>query len=477
MGYYYPQAAVTLRILWEDFNFKSDAALQQVYKLPVLAKQIEVTVNDYNQADTFSLEIDYKSFPFDPRTIRSCGVTIHLENTGEIFKDSNALDILTPTADNTIFQGFADEESISFDDTKRTVKLEGRDLTCLFIDQKYSKGTLPLSERIDKVLRALIDDLKATQPMDLEVRGLEISELPILASFEQSDGDHQLNGRKNIDRDQSYWEVMQDVVARSGLIIFVEIDKVVLTKPRALYSPSSAKVFVYGRNIRNLTMKRKIGRKKNFNVIVRSLDEKNKTVIEAKMPKDGTAEWSKATGIPLGEVKIPELGPKGEQIPQEQWKPAPYISFRVPNIKDRDQLIKTAQEIYEEIGRQQIEGSFETSEMETNTLNANEVFKLIKLRNGTPIQIAINQGDLHGIHDIIVRDRNKQVDEKATIASRAAYLRRRGYDSSVAAALASSMDKFANVFYTKGVKFSLDNDQGFKCTVEFLNFIDTKFSK
>lgn len=469
MGVYYPQAAMTLNVLWEDFNLKSDAALQKTYSMPILAKNVSVEINDYTTADTFECEIDYKHFPFDPRMIRACGVTIHMENTLSVFDGNNTLRAIKPTIANTIFQGFADEESISFDDDNRTVKLSGRDFTALLIDRQYSKGPLDVARPLNVVLQGLLDDLKETQPLKLDIRPAEL-EMPTLAAYYNDN--HQLSGKKNIDRDENYWDVIQDLVARAGLISFIELDKLVLTKPRALYGQAAnkSKVFVYGRNLSNLEIKRKIGRKKNFNVIVRSLA--GKEVIEAKIPAEATQEWSDATGMSIGEVKIPEIGPKGEAVPPEKWKAAPYLSFRVPNCNSKDQLIKYAQEIYEEIGRQQLEGSFETKDMETWTiadaeakkvsLSHAEAFNILKLRNGTPIQVRIDQGDLKGISNM------------ASVASRQHYLELRGYESSIARIFAQSMGRFPDVFYTKSVRFTLDNDNGFSCQVEFLNFIDTK---
>jgi hypothetical protein len=477
MGYYYPQAAVTMNILWEDGKVKSDAAAQKPYPLRVLAKSVTVTINDYSTADTFECEIDYQNFPFDPRAIRAVGVTIHMSDVGELFRSTNELHQLNLDTANTVFVGFADDSSISFDDTKRTVKLEGRDYTALFIDRPYLEGTIALTNRLDVLLQKILDDLQenANKKIELDLRGINAESLPVLSTFDQS---HQLSGKKTVDRHENYWEVIQDLAARSGLIAFIELDQLVLTQPRSLYSATGAKVFVYGRNIKNLTYKRKIGRKKNFNVIVRSVVEKE--VLEAKVPAEATAEWSKTTGIAIGEVKLPEIGPNGEPVDKAKWRAAPYMSFRVPNCKDKSHLITIAEGIYEEVSRQQIEGSFETKEMTTSLLksggtdkngkailvdsyrNDPNAFNILKLRNGTPIQITVDQGDLKGIAS------------ESDVNKRTQYLLRRGYPQAVANIFAKTLSQFINVYYTKQVRFSIDNESGFKAQIDFLNFIDTK---
>lgn len=468
MGIYYPQCSVVLRIRWEDFGEKSDV-LTKVYDLPILARRVNVNINDYTQADTFDIEIDYREFPFDPRCIRAVGVTIAMENVKEVFQGDNSLRAIAPRSGddgNIIFQGFADEESISFDDSKRTVKLEGRDFTALLIDRKYPNGTVNLEQTVDVVIGNILAELEETREIKLDNR--IVGALPILSSF-WADKDA-LSGKKNVKKDESYWDVIQDIVTRAGLIAYIELDKLVLSKPRVLYDRAKAISFVYGANLSSLEFKRKIGRKKNFNLIVRSLSIETKEVIEAKIPKEATDEWSKATGINNAEVNLKVLKPDGTPVEEKDEKPAPYLSFRLPNIKSKDHLIKIGQEIYEEIGRQQIEGSFETKEMEIcyaedpDKPQNHTKFNVLKLRNGTAVSIEIDQGDLEGF------SRHKSP------AAREQHLILKGYEPAVAKALAETYGKFTTPLYIKAVTFSLDESQGFDCKVEFINFIETSKS-
>lgn len=464
MGVYYPQAAMSLRVRWEDFGDSQIQKLQSVYVLPILSKRVVVNINDYTQADTFDCEIDYKNFPFDPRCIRACGVTIHAQDMGMIFARDNGLNRIVPSKENTIFTGFADEESITFDDSRRTVRMEGRDFTSLLIDRKYIKGPVDLGQKVDVVLRAILDELKETQDIALDNRVTE--ELPVLASFWSDKSE--MSGKKNVKREETYWDVIQDIVGRAGLISYIELDKLVLTKPRALYSKAESKVFVYGHNIKNLEFKRKIGRRKGINIVVRSLNIETKEVLEAKIPAEATEEWSEQTGIPNIEVKVPEI--KSDGTPSDDLKPAPYISLRIPNVVNKDQLIEIGQQVYEEIGRQQIEGSFSTKEMEIcfkkldsegQETSAHEEFDILKLRNGTPIAIVIDQGDL------------KNISKMTSVDQRKRFLIERCYDPKVADVFAETIGKFSNIFYTKAAKFTLDSTNGFECEVEFVNFIET----
>lgn len=463
----------------EDFGDKASGISDQNYELSCLARSITVNINDYTKADTFSATIDYKSFPFDPRCIRSLAVTIAIQDMGRLFTETNSLNPIGLTSENAVFMGFADEESIKFDDTTRTVQIDGRDNTALLLDRKFLEGNISLDKPLDEVVRGMIQSLEETKNMTVDVRFP--GPLPVLASFFSDKGE--LSGKKNLKKGQSYWDVIQSIVQDAGLIAYVELDRLVISKPRVLYDRNEAKRFVYGKNLKNLDFKRKIGRKKGFNIVVRSLDIESKTVIEALIPKEATDAWSKETGIPNIEVVIPKVAPATPSTMAEKPKPqenqlsdadaeakgdpAPYIAFRVANVSSKQQLIEIAQGIYEEIGRQQIEGSFETREMKIKFKRLDgkeEIFDICKLRIGMPIVVEIDDDDLSAVRK--VRSQNELED----------YLVSKKYESRVARSLAQSIGRSNTPFYTKAFTFTMDAEQGFNCEVEFLNFIETKSS-
>jgi len=476
-GVFYPQCAVLLRVRWEDFGDTHQESLQKVYELPILARNVTVNINDYSHADTFELEVEYKHFPFDPRAIRACGVTVFMDNMGKLYDPDNSMRQVAPKRENAVFMGFADEESIHFDDTHRTVKLEGRDFTGLLVDRKYPHGTVNVEKPLDQVLMEILSGLPETKELVLDNRVVLLpgERLPVLSKF-WSERD-KLSGRVNVPANKTYWDVIQDVVGRAGLIAYMELDKLVLSQPRVLYDKGRPAVFVYGRNLKSLEFKRKVGRMKNFNVAVRSLNVASKEVLLAKIPEEASAEWSKRTGIPNKEMVVQTLKPDGTPVDvtkgsggngaQSQPEVAPYMSFRVPDVSSKAQLITIGERIYEEISRQQIEGSLETHDMEVpraaihdGRLHDVSRFDVLKLRVGAPIRIEIDQGDLQGISRIA--DRSERVR----------FLVARGYNAKVAAAFAESMGRYNPVFYTKAVTYRMDADQGFECKVEFLNFIE-----
>lgn len=465
---------MTLRVLWEDFNIKSKAELQQVYTLPILAQRLNVNINDYTQADTFDCEIDYKTFPFDPRLVRACGVTIHMEDRKRIFKDDNTLNLIEPTPENTIFQGFVDEETVQLSEDSRSVRFEGRDFTALLIDTPLIRKTpLDVSQPLDKVLQTLLSEVKSVQEIKIDNRTGQ--DLPILKSYYQGFGEP-LAGHKNLKDRDTYWEVIQDLVVKAGLIAFIELDKLVIATPRTVYNKAAAVRFIYGRNLNSLEFKRKLGRQKGFNVAVRSLNLSSKEVLISKIPIEASPDFVAKTGIPAKEITIPQVSPNGEK---GEDKPAPYITFRVADVASKAALTTIAENIFEEMSRQQLDGSLSTRDMCAYTDGGNGVnpaeFDLLKLRIGSPLRLSIDQGDMKGLEEINRKFEKPELNE-ADIAARTGeitkFLNARCYDPKVSKVIAETFGKTSPYFYTKSVHYTLEKDAGFSLKCDFVNFID-----
>lgn len=513
MAIYFPQALMSLRVILEDFQQSSDARAQQPYTWTVKCKRIRVSLNSYKEADTFEADIDYKNFPFDPRIIRACGVSIFLEDKEQLFdlEQGRRLDTIVPKKENIVFQGFVDTDRIQLSDDSRMVRLEGRDFTSLLIDREYFGDTIDTAQPLDKIIRQLLDELPQTKikpeepgsgllvdPQVYDDKGNKET-LPTLAEINGSRD--ALAAQKNTRRKRSYWDHIQELVENSGLIAYIAIDRLVITKPRNLYNRNNAKVFIYGRNVKSLEFSRKLGRQKGFNVRVVSLNVEKKDVLEAKIPEEATEEWCKSIGIKREPIQIPTLrahGPsaaqsastgntEGKSVPlnnttgaQTETTPeiAPYFTFRIKDVADKDHLVKIGEKIFEELGRQQIEGKLTTHEMLISTKVKGSPFPVTQFRVGTPIEVTIDQGDVAGVQAIvhggkIVNDPKEQQNTLETKQSRiAAFLKRRGYNEKIADAFAISLTKFDTPFFTKSVEFSLDQDSGFTLDLDFINFIE-----
>ena len=468
MAVYYPQGAVTLRVVLEDFGAKTKAKAQNVHTFTAVAKQLTVNLNSYREADTFSCTLDFKTFPFDPRAIRSAGITIHVEDRKSIFKTDNRLNLLNPKKESIIFLGFVDTDKITMSEDSRIVELEGRDFTSLLLDRPYFGPPVPLTAPLDQVFQNLLNELDETRFNGTDNNGIQVvnqtgEDLPIMAKFGENKSAAK-SGKKNGRPNRSYWDTIQKITNESGLITFISLDKLIISKPRVLYSDQKPKMFVYGGNVSNLSFERKLGRMKGINIRVLSFNGGEKKTLEAKIPLEATEEWAKEIGIPLKEITVAQVDAEGKKIEPE--KAAPYLTFKVKNVKTTAELIKIGESVYEEFGRQQIEGKLTTKEMKICDTDHN-VFNSTLMRIGTPIEIDINQGDLKGLPDF-----QKAGTKQAKKASIKSFLKARCYDEKIADAFADALTNFDTPFYTQEVEFKLDQESGWSMDISFVNFIN-----
>ncbi len=476
MSYFYPQAICTLRVRWESLDSKTNDKLDKIAKITCLAKSVSVTLNDYTEADIFNCEFDYQNFPFDPRCIRSLGITIHMDDRTKVFKGSELYTIepldISPILEedktddkkksNIVFMGFADEESIDLDETDRVVRIEGRDYTGLLLDLPWTGKVLDTSKPIGPLISEILKQNESTANIELFSKysiDSSGSDLPVLKSFAPNLAS--MAGNKNSKKNKSTWDMIKNIVDAAALICYIEIDRLVITSPRNLYSGSKVYNFIYGKNIQSLSFSRKLGRQKGINILVRSINQKRANpVIKVEIPKEANSDWLKELNLPKNAAGNYEQVIKGlDKDGKPTEKAAPYLPFNIADIEKKENLILRGQNIWEEIGRQQIDGELKTKDMRYIGKD-DEEFNMLKIRNGTPVEIAIDQGDMKGL------------EGESSIPKKTQFLIERGYDRDVANAFATTFKKFGTKFYTKSVEFTINKDDGFSMSLEFLNFIE-----
>jgi prophage tail gpP-like protein len=451
----YPQAAVVLRVIWEDFK-TNKPELQDVYTMEVLPKRVSVSLNNYKEADTFEVELDYRIFPLDPRFVRSCQITIHIENMEKLVDSNGKAVRIKPRAPssgashNTVLMGFVDTSNIDFNDTTKTILMKGRDFTSLYADIPWGGKAVSLSKPVDKVIEDIISQLKTTGDIKVDNR-TGISPLPILANIAPDLGE--LAGTRGAKRKESVWDVVQEIAAKAALIAYIELDKLVLTIPQVLRDPNKAVNFIFGHNLKSLQFERKLGRSKGFNVRVRSIV--GKTVLVADIPKEAIS-----LDVAGKENTVKKQTSKGGKI-QDGEEAAPYYTFAVSGVASKDALIKIGENIYEEMSRQEIEGKFETHDMESFD-NYRNVIDLSKLRNGAAVAIDVSPQDM------------KAMRRLSASSERLKYLLQRGYTRQVASVIANNFGKFATPFYAKDINMEFSIENGWRLHVDFINRIETK---
>lgn len=465
---YYPQAAVTLGILWEDWDGKVNLQ-NDVYELICTPKALDVEINSYKEADTARVILDYKNFPFDPRSIRSLKITCHMADLGSLFDSSGRPNLISPVdvtqlsdqqrekfrqslEENTVFAGFADESTIDLNDDTREITIECRDQTSLLIDHKNTRSVKDLNRPFFEIIRDVLDTYESTKHIEIEARPAELVSLtPSLAKVSPDIND----SKKNVKPGETMWDYIVDLCNRVALVPFIELDKLVITEPRVLYKDSNRSLFTWGHNLKTLRFKRKMGRNKGINIEVRSMNYEEKKPISVKYPEDS----------PGGKAQTVPNIVDGENKP----KVAPYHVFLLPNIVDTSILLKQAENIWNEMARQEMAGSLSTREMlicmerKDNDTKVDHM-KITDIKMGTPLEIQVEPDDAKVLGTL----QGKGVDAMRK------YLVNRCYPTRVADALAQCfelMRKTVTPFYTTKARFSV-KPQGFQADIEFINFIE-----
>ena len=442
---------------------------------------VNVNINRYSEADTFDAVMRWEDFPFDPRLIKNALVTILIV---DLKKLGNLSDFkLKQAKDKALFIGFVDEYSVRLEQSTREIVLNGRDYTTLFLETKFDNANLDdvTGKRRRKIdlRRSLVDiitDLKSNVPgaeniSIVPAEGFVPPSNVAVASpgFSLLNGQTSTDGRNTyVQKHENYWDVIQNICESVGVICYIRRDTLVLTNSRILYHKESYATkkpipFLYGKNISTLSFKRNLGRKKRFNILLKSWNVKTNTPFKVSIPRDANDDWIRATNIKKGVQMIQTLDAQGNQI----TKDAPSFLLAYRN-KTREELILIGQAYFEEIVRQQIEGEFETREMVVNDDQGVEI-DLTQIAVGTPILLEIVQEDIQYI------SRKTHEGNTITDGKRKAYLIRRGYSAETASilidAVAKTSGKIRPLFYLRGANLSM-NSQGFTLRCDILNMIE-----
>ena len=483
MSVYYPQAALALKIIWDTFE-RDDSKAEVSDELFVIARDVTVDKTNWNEADTFTADLDYKTFPFDPRTIRTVQVRIYMEDTGALFnRDGGQREIIPDTleARNLVFAGFADTLDASFGENDRQVHLEGRDFTGLFIDV-HTPGLRNLIKphfNMVKVVETVVKASKTTEPMKIEVDPASTVAVNAPLSRAGFDLSNEI-AKKNFPKGSNNWETIQIFAAQAGVVVYVEGDTVKLREARNIYEEKRASLMVYGYNLSNVTFGKKLGRQKDFNVRVFATDVESKIQLSASIPKQARDPEFKRKFVtrPGKDNIILEVDTMGKKVTPPTK--APFLYFPVPNVKSLSALIRIGEGIFETIARQQLEGHLETSEM----LFVQRESELIR-GDGINFGEAIEQiGDQRipfkdigmgsYISILIADDDLKEISSLSDIGARRRYLLGKGYPDEIAEIFARKLTQLTNVFVIKSLRYAIREGEGFTMSMEFINIIDTK---
>lgn len=481
----------------------NDDPLTQVIS-GVIPNRASLALNGIRSASTLTLEIPFSALPIEPRMVRGVGVEFYLGTvTASEFQEGisggsratttkigpatvitgseplniipeNYTDAYGNPRSNLRFSGWVDEWEVAWGESQPMVRLQCRDNTAILIDTQAPAllaldPKIPLDQAFAKYLA------RFPQFAGLSVKYLPSSaqaptyqEVTAKAAFNPRFGAPQFmaNGQGSV------MDYFADVAGALGLVVRSDPSSatIIIQQPRSIYGDSFPtreddpfgrvtqsglnipyRLFVYGRNVLDLTMKRKYTVAGPTTIEVRSYDPVKKRNLVVRYP--------------YKEERL-ERGLPGQILPDEKIQ-----QFFQRGITDLKTLHRVAQGIYEQLGRNEIELNVKTRNLGSFGGSALDP-DLLDCQVGDTIQFEVTAdaqtGELNAINAVEVAQRQA--------GSAKTYVQSLGYSDQFAAAYAEVMRNalLMPYFRVKRIDFSWDIERGVDIAVTGINYIGVR---
>lgn len=475
----------------------------------ILPVSFRVERNGLRVADTATVVLDWRDAPFDPRVIRSVGVEIiygvipqddyAAGMRGQERQDGTTLSVVRRTditqpppegADR--FLGFADNWNVAFKggDTD-TITIECRDLTGLLLDTPVSTANpINLDLPIDQGVRELLDRYPAT-------RGLKVvygapgergsaptpgQAVPVASRPRRGRQGGAQRAREG-DSETNLWDMVTEICTVLGLVPLIVDDTLQLIQPRTFYAGrDTTRAMIYGRNISDLNMSRKLSSTKVPTVEIRCYDPDIGRTRWARYPVPGTAPRSGIFGEtdPPLPVRANDVPPSGN-VPDDK-----VLTYTLNGITNPATLAAAAESIFHQTGRQEMEGNFSTKDVwsweqyeDGNAVGLRprsvDAADLLRVRSGDPVEIVIAKFERGGAEP---GEEPFNAGELAAMtgSARENFLRGLGWSQEAAERFARVHDELAvqTVFRVGNIRIEFDGDSGFRLAVDFINFLEIR---
>ena len=469
----------------------------------IIPIRIEVEKNGFRTADTAKIVLDFKDIPFDPRVARAAGVELvygvvapedfeagvrgEQQATGQLRSVIQQRPTKEVVASSTRFTGWVDDWHVSYEEENTaTVELTCRDYTCLFLDTPLATGSsIDLSLPLTEGLRAFIDSYETTRGIPIRFGNplqpdvvYPLTNVPIpgqsLPNMLRSRRGTRARTTRKGDQKMKLWDYITDICVQVGVIPIIKDYTLWLSPPRNLYSGDQGapvRKMVWGRNLTSLEFTRKLGGVKVPTIEVRCYD-----------PSIGRTRWGRYP-VRRGEltsgvfgVTNPPLPLRANETGVSGARPSDKIeTYTIRPTQSGTSLGDVAQGLYEQIGRQEIEGNFETSDVSSWDL-VNDVplaiaqADLLRLESGDSVELLVKPQDTQ-----LPNATPATINNLAglSVQARANYLTGLGWKPEVARKMAVWQEGYAfqTTFRVHNSRISFDNDEGMKLKVDFINYI------
>lgn len=459
----------------------------------ILPRTVEIDRNGIREADKCSIEFDHRDAPFDPRIIRAVGVEVTLGVVsaedwadgmqGVIGPEGLPLSIVgrapatsdDPTDGTTRFLGVVDTWTVSLgSDGGDTVKLECRDMRALFIDQPMADGvSIDTGLPIDVGIFNLFNEFPSLAGTDVIYEG----PVPAPVPMESVPRVHRARRGRRATRarrsaSMSVWDAVTDLCVQTGLIPIWEDNRLRIVEPRTFYERTDQAIrMVYGRNVSELQFSRKLGGVKVPTVEVRAIDPERGRVRWARYPVPTDAPRE---GV-FGETDPPRPA-RPNQVPPNGLTPEDRVAtYVLQGLSAPGALAAAAEAIWQQLGRQELEGNIETDEVSSWEQPVDGV-DLLRMRPGDALELRVARDELAGGQPAGAALVSATELASLTRQARAEYLERIGWAPRVAQRFAALQDatQFQTVFRVGTVRLRWEAENGVSVACDWANFLETR---
>ncbi len=447
MGVYYPRHLLRIAAVLEDFAAGA-TSIDQAVEWTCVPRRARLERNDIHTADRLQLDLDFREFPFDPRLVRAASVAYFAADTGGRSLDATDRSLLR-------FVGVVDVPEMGLGEDDQRVSLECRDYTALLLGVRAgAEMAVALDRPMDDVLGELLAGLPGEQ-----ASALRLVLRPDGTAWPTVSAGGRHGARLVVEPKDTLWSLVRRVVEQSGLVVFVELDQLVVSTPRNADGTQRPAHAVFGRNLTSLRMRRNT---QNLTRPVRltQYDPATRQTTSATFPPlEGAGGRSRTGTRPSVAIRATPGATVASQAAEAE-------EFAVRGHCTEDELRQGAERVYRARARTEIEGSLSTAEMRLPTVDAD--------RQPTGQTL-----DVLGLstNDTLVVEIGEQArlafDARRDSASRARELIRLGYPATVAGALVRSwehLDRIRLPFVVRKATFTLD-ENSFGADVDFQNLL------
>lgn len=389
-----------------------------------------VEFHGYRQAATFDVAFKYRELPVDPRTIRSAVVEIHMGQvapfefgagaSGQTTDRAQPLSVLNTRdssgrvrEDTLMLKGPVDEWDVSMSDTEAEVHLRGRDVRGLLLDSPLtSPNDTPKSRVLNRLDTRLPIDELVRQILNEHGRLRDLAVVTDPAEWENSRvpspmgaGDvarHRQGARGGGGATGSnglnYWDLIVQYCTLVGAVPYMLGTRLYIRPARSLFGADVTSAnrlgrsegtgrratsdfsLVYGRDLQKMSLKRKYaGNNKPRRIRAVAINphpaaRRDSRTLVAIYPPLRTPRSARAHKAGVTHVSVSG----NEEVGEIQT-----VSF--PGVTSKERLELLAKSLYEQLGRQEIEGQFETRVMAIN--RGADVVSMLQMRPGNTVEL------------------------------------------------------------------------------------------